>query len=120
MVTFIDAYSGYNQIPMHLDDDEKTSFIMEKGTSYYRVMPFSLKNAGATYQRLINKLSHKQIGVTIKVYISNILVKSYAQSVHVSHLKETFKVLRKSQLKLNPMKCVYGNRAGKFLCFMVS
>ena len=56
LLSFMDAYSGYNQIRMHPDDEEKTSFITDQGTYCYRVMPFGLKNAGATYQRLVNHI----------------------------------------------------------------
>ena len=56
LLSFMDAFSGYNQIFMHLDDQEKTAFITKKGIFYYKVMPFGLKNAGLTYQRLVNKM----------------------------------------------------------------
>jgi hypothetical protein len=56
LFSFIDAFSGYNQILMHLEDQEKTSFITDRGLYCYKVMPFNLKNAGATYQRLVNKM----------------------------------------------------------------
>ncbi|KAI5317410.1 hypothetical protein L3X38_037117 [Prunus dulcis] len=64
----MDAYSGYNQIMMHEDDKAKTFFIIERGTYCYKVMPFGLKNAGATYQRLVNKIFKKQIGKTMEAY----------------------------------------------------
>ena len=69
LLTFMDAFSGYNQILMDKDDQEKTSFITSEGLSCYRVMPFGLKNAGATYQRLMNKMFHNQIGRNVEVYI---------------------------------------------------
>ena len=56
LLSFMDAFSGYNQINMDPDDQEKTSFITVQGTYCYRVMPFGLKNAGATYQRLVNRM----------------------------------------------------------------
>jgi hypothetical protein len=62
LLTFKDAFSGYNQIMMDEGDQEKTSFITSKGLFCYKVMPFGLKNAGATYQRLMNKMFHNQIG----------------------------------------------------------
>jgi hypothetical protein len=62
LLTFIDVFSGYNQIMMNKDDQEKMTFITSKGLFYYRVMPFGLKNAGVTYQRLMNKMFHNQIG----------------------------------------------------------
>ena len=86
LLSFLDAYSGYNQISMHPPDQEKTSFITPKGTYCYRVMPFGLKNAGATYQRLVNKMFHSQIGRTMEVYIDDMLVKSLAAADHIEHL----------------------------------
>ncbi|XP_059664221.1 uncharacterized protein LOC132309996 [Cornus florida] len=75
-LTFLDAYSGYNQIPMNPKDEEKTAFITEKGTYCYKVMPFGLKNAGATYQRLVNKIFDEMLGKTVEAYIDDIVVKS--------------------------------------------
>ncbi|CAL8992759.1 unnamed protein product, partial [Prunus brigantina] len=72
----MDAYSGYNQILMHEDDKAKTSFIIERGTYYYKVMPFGRKNAGATYQRLVNKIFKEPIDKTIEVHVDDMLVKA--------------------------------------------
>ncbi|CAA7016406.1 unnamed protein product [Microthlaspi erraticum] len=72
----MDAFSGYNQIFMHPDDREKTAFITDRGTYCYKVMPFGLKNAGATYQRLVNKMFADQLGRSMEVYIDDMLVKS--------------------------------------------
>ena len=66
LLSFMDAFSGYNQISMVPDDQEKTSFVTAHGTYCYRVMPFGLKNAGATYQRLVNRMFQKQIGTTVR------------------------------------------------------
>ncbi|KAF8095016.1 hypothetical protein N665_0346s0013 [Sinapis alba] len=74
LLSFMDAFSGYNQIMMHPDDRKKTSFIMDHGTYCYRVMPFGLKNAGATYQRLVNKMSADKLGITMEVYIDDMLI----------------------------------------------
>ena len=120
LLTFLDAYSGYNQISMHPPDQEKTSFITPKGTYCYRVMPFGLKNAGVTYQRLVNKMFQFQIGRTMEVYVDDMLVKSLAAAYHVDHLQETFNVLRSYHMKLNPEKCAFGVGSGKFLGFMVN
>jgi hypothetical protein len=76
MLSFLDAYSGYNQIAMHLPDRQKTTFVTDKGLYCYRVMPFGLKNAGATYQRLVNQMFSKQIGRTMEVYVDDMLVKT--------------------------------------------
>ena len=76
LLSFMDAFSGYNQILMHPDDQEKTAFITERGMFCYTVIPFRLKNAGATYQRLVNKMFTDMLGTTMEVYIDNMLVKS--------------------------------------------
>ncbi|CAL2246892.1 unnamed protein product [Prunus armeniaca] len=76
LLSFIDAYSGYNQIFMHPDDQAHTSFITERGLYYYKVMPFGLKNAGATYQLLVNSIFAPLIGNTMEVYVDDMLVKS--------------------------------------------
>src|SRR5256886_8338584 len=102
------------------EDREKTAFITESGTYYYRVMPFGLKNAGAIYQRLVNKLFKHQIGKNIEVYIDDMLVKSTKENDHVKDFAETFEVLKRHNMKLNPQKCVFGVTAGKFLGFMVT
>ena len=120
LLSFMDAYSGYNQIPMYHRDEEHTAFITDRGLYCYKVMPFGLKNAGATYQRLVNKIFADLLGVSMEVYIDDMLVKSAAAQDHVRHLDQTFSVLRKTNMMLNPNKCTFTVRAGKFLGFMVS
>ena len=120
ILTFMDAFSGYNQIVMDESDQEKTSFITSRGLFCYKVMPFGLKNAGATYQRLMNRMFHDQIGRNFEVYVDDMLVKSKEEGDHLDDLRETFETLRKYQLKLNPSKCTFGVYSGKFLGFMVS
>ena len=120
LLTFMDAFSGYNQIRMAEEDQEKTSFITSQGLYYYKVMPFGLKNARATYQRLVNRMFSKQIGRNMEVYVDNMLVKSREELTHLNDLKEMFTTLKQYQMKLNPAKCVFGVVSGKFLGFMVS
>uniref|UniRef100_A0A2N9F1K7 Uncharacterized protein n=1 Tax=Fagus sylvatica TaxID=28930 RepID=A0A2N9F1K7_FAGSY len=120
LLTFMDAFSGYNQIVMDESDQEKTSFITSRGLFCYKVMPFGLKNAGATYQRLMNRMFHDQIGRNVEVYIDDMLVKSKEEDDHLDDLRETFQTLRKYQMKLNPSKCAFGVYSRKFLGFMVS
>ena len=93
LLSFMDAFSGYNQILMNPEDQEKTSFITERGTYCYKVMPFGLKNAGATYQRLVNKMFSMQLGRTMEVYIDDMLVKSSKANDHVLQLQECFNIL---------------------------
>ena len=83
-------------------------------------MPFGLKNAGVTYQMLVNKMFNKQIGRNMKVYMDDMLVKSKEEPTHLDDLRETFAILKQYQMKLNPSKCAFGVASGKFLEFMVS
>ena len=89
LMSFLDAYSGYNQIKINSEDQVKTSFITNFGTYCYNVMPFGQKNDGATYQQLMNKMFEKQIGKTMEVYIDDMLVKSLNAGDHLKYLKET-------------------------------
>jgi hypothetical protein len=120
LLTFMDAFSGYNQIHMDEIDQEKTSFITDRGLYCYKMMPFGLKNAGATYQRLVNKMFRDQIGRNVEVYVDDMLVKSIQTASHIADLRETFGTLRSHKMKLNPAKCAFGVPSGKFLGFMVS
>ena len=95
LLSFMDAFSGYNQILMHPEDQEKTSFVMERGIFCYKVMPFGLKNAGAMYQRLVNKMFSDYLGKTMEVYIDDMLVKSLSTEQHLDHLRQAFEILRK-------------------------
>ncbi|KAL5736657.1 hypothetical protein ACOSQ2_031445 [Xanthoceras sorbifolium] len=102
LLSFMDAYLGYNQIPMCPAYEEHTSFIMDKGLYCYKVMPFGLNNAGATYQRLVNMMFTDQIGKMMEMYVDNMLVKSIKATNHIKHLEEMFQVLKRYQMKLNP------------------
>ena len=102
------------------EDQEKTAFITSQGLYCYQVMPFGLKNAGATYQRLVNQMFEKQIGRNVEVYVDDMLVKSKEEEDHLDDLRETFNTLRQYSMKLNPSKCAFGVSSGKFLEFMVS
>ena len=118
MLSFLDAFSGYHQIPMATVDEEKIVFITPHGLYCYQVMPFGLKNVGATYQRLMTKIFRPLVGCTVEVYIDDIVVKSKTREDHAHHLKEVFHLLRRYDMKLNPSKCVFGVSARKFLGFM--
>ena len=116
----MDAYSGYNQIPMYEPDQEHTSFITDRDLYCYIGMPFGLINAGATYQRLVKKMFEKQIGKTMEVSMDDMLVKSKEAKDHIMHLSKMFGILREYRMKLNPQKCVFGVESGKFFGFMVN
>ncbi|KAL2230962.1 UNVERIFIED_CONTAM: Retrovirus-related Pol polyprotein from transposon [Sesamum indicum] len=120
LFSMMDAYQGYHQIFMAEEDQSKTSFVTERGIYCYKVMPFGLKNAGATYQRLVNRMFEDQIGRTMEVYVDDILVKSSRSHDHIVYLEQTFAMLRKYRMKLNPMKCTFGVTGGKFLGYLVS
>ena len=120
LLSFMDAFLGYNQISMDPSDQENTSFITGWGTYCYRVMPFGLKNAGATYQRLVNGMFQKKIGTFMEVYINDMLVKSIKTELHITHLAKAFQVLKSYNMKLNPAKYLFGVPAGKFLGFIVN
>ena len=83
-------------------------------------MPFGLKNAEATYQRLVTKIFRPLIGRTMEVYIDDMLVKTRERPDHTKHLQETFDLLSMNGMKLNPLKCVFGVSLGKFLSFMAT
>ncbi|KAL0427512.1 UNVERIFIED_CONTAM: Retrovirus-related Pol polyprotein from transposon.6 [Sesamum latifolium] len=116
----MDASQGYHQIMLAPEDRKKVSFITSEGTFCYVAMPFGLKNAGATYQRLVDKIFCLQIGRNVEVYVDDMLVKSKKVKEHVKDLEETFSVLRKYKLKLNPAKCAFGVQGDRFLGFMVT
>ncbi|KAL2241737.1 UNVERIFIED_CONTAM: Retrovirus-related Pol polyprotein from transposon opus [Sesamum indicum] len=118
--SMMDAYQGYHQIYMATEDRIKTSFVTDRGIFCYNVMPFGLKNAGATYQRLVNKMFAQQIGKTMEVYVDDMLVKSHKPDEHLEHLKIAFAIMREHGMKLNPSKCTFGVAGGKFLGYMVS
>ena len=119
-MSFLDAFQGYHQIALSVEDREKTTFITPLGIYCYKVMPFGLKNAGATYQRMVTKMFKNQIGKTMEIYIDDMVVKSRSSQNHLKDLTETFRILRLHKLRLNVSKCVFGVGSGKFLSFMVS
>ncbi|RVW19255.1 Retrovirus-related Pol polyprotein from transposon 17.6 [Vitis vinifera] len=113
MLSFMDGFSGYNQILMAPEDMEKTAFITEWGTYCYRVMPFGLKNAGATYQRAATTLFHDMMHRDVEVYVDDMIVKSRGRADHLDALERFFERIRKFRLRLNPKKCTFGVTSGK-------
>ncbi|XP_065017249.1 uncharacterized protein LOC135643811 [Musa acuminata AAA Group] len=118
-LSFMDAFSGYNQIRMAPEDQEYTAFITDQGVYFYKVMPFGLKNAGATYQRTVNKMFAHQIGRNMEVYVDDMIVKSQEAGAHLADLTEAFATLCRFGMRLNPAKCAFGVTSGKFLGFIV-
>lgn len=120
VLSFLDAHSGYNQIPMYRPDREKTAFITERSNYCYDVMPFGLKNAGATYQRLMDKVFQDQIGKCMEVYVDDMVVRSRSVEEHLLNLEEVLSQVRKFGIRLNPLKCTFGVSVSKFLGFMLT
>jgi hypothetical protein len=119
-LSFLDAYSGYNQIKLKKEDEEKTAFITPYDIFCYQVMPFGLKNAGATYQRMMQNYLGSQIGHNIQVYIDDVVITTKKEESLISDLQESFDNLNRYKLKLNPTKCSFGVSAGQLLGFLVS
>ncbi|KAM2828737.1 hypothetical protein PS2_034502 [Malus domestica] len=105
---------------MHEPDKEKTAFVIKRITYCYKVMPFGFKNTRATYKRLENIMFTKKIGVTTKFYVEDIMVKGKQRSDHIDNLAETFDILRKYKMKLNPAKCTFEVSLGRFIGFKAS
>ena len=120
LFSFMDGFSGYNQIKMALEDMEKTTFVTLWGTFCYKVMSFGLKNARATYQRAMVALFHDMMHKEIKVYVDDMTAKSKTEDEHHVNLRKLFKQLRKYRLRLNPAKCTFGVKSRKLLGFIVS
>jgi hypothetical protein len=120
LMSLLDCYSGYHQIWMKKEDEPKTSFITPSGTYCYLRMPEGLKNAGGRFSRMTAKVLHSQIGRNVLTYVDDIIVKSTKQENHVANLQETFANFRQAGLKLNPEKCVFRVKKGKFLGCLVS
>ena len=119
MFLFMDGFSSYNQIRMLPKDSAKTAFRTPIGNFYYTVMPFGLKNAGATYQRAMTAIFHDMMHREIEVYVDDIVVKSKARENHFHVLRRVFKRCRLYKLRINPLKCAFGVSARKFLGFLV-
>ncbi|GJX50718.1 reverse transcriptase domain-containing protein [Tanacetum coccineum] len=117
---FLDAYKGYHQIKMAKEDEEKIEFITSQGIFCYSKMPFGLRNAGATYQHLVDKAFHKQIGRNLKVYVDDLVIKSCMEDEIIRDIEETFKTLREINMKLNPKKYTFGVEEGMFLGYKVN
>ncbi|KAM2908681.1 hypothetical protein COP2_048165 [Malus domestica] len=120
LLSFMDAYSGYNQILMNPSDQEHTAFTTDRGLYCYKVIPFGLKNARATYQRLVNSMFAEQIGKSMEVYVDDMLVKSKHVDQHITNLSETFTILKRYRMRLMLEMCPKTNHMmilyGHFTC----
>ncbi|GJV42365.1 reverse transcriptase domain-containing protein [Tanacetum coccineum] len=111
---------GYHQIQMAEEDEEKTAFHKNQGVFYYTKMSFGLKNAGATYQWLVDKAFKKQIGRNLEVYADELVIKSHIEQEMLRDIEETFQTLRRINMKLNPKKCTFGAEEGMILGHIVN
>ncbi|GJV85324.1 reverse transcriptase domain-containing protein [Tanacetum coccineum] len=116
---FLDAYKGYHQIKIAEEDEEKTAFVTSQRIFCYLKMSFGLKNAGATYQRLVDKAFQKQIGQNLEVYVDDLFIKSRTEKEVIRDIEEMFKTFGEINMKLNPKKCAFGMRKCTFLGYKV-
>ena len=119
-MSFLDLFQDYHHIPLALDDQERMAFVTPIGNYHYKVIPFGLKNVGATYQRMMNKIFEPQLGRKIEVYIDDMVVKSKLESEHINDLGNIFEILRRHKLRFNASKCPFGAGSWKFLGYMVT
>jgi len=107
MLSTLDLFSGYHQVPMLLEDRDKTCFTTLYGNYNFKVMPFGLCNAPATFQREMNRIFFKLIGICVFVYIDNLIVFSTSIEEHLKHLEQVFSILQNNGLKINLEKCQF-------------
>jgi hypothetical protein len=119
LLCFLDCYSGYHQIAIKEEDQEKTAFITLFGAHCYTTMSFGLKNAGATYQRAIQACFKRQLNKNVEAYMDDVVIKTRNFDKLIANLGETFASLREYRWKLNPNKCVFGVPSGKLLGFII-
>jgi hypothetical protein len=120
LLCFLDCYSGYHQIAIKEEDQEKTTFITPFGAYCYTTMSFRLKNAGATYQRAIQACFKRQLNKNVEAYVDDVVVKTRNSDTLIADLEETFASFREYRWKLNPNKCVFAVPSGKLLGFIIS
>jgi hypothetical protein len=120
LLFFLDCYSGYHQIAIKEEDQEKTAFITPFDAYCYTTMSFGLRNAGARYQRAIQACLKRQLNKNVEAYVDDVVVKTRNSSTLIDDLEETFASLREYRWKLNPNKCVFGVPSGKLLGFIIS
>jgi hypothetical protein len=121
VISFLDGNAGYNKICMAKVDMSKTAFRCPGFISLFEwvVMTFGLKNAGATYQRAMNLILHDWLGFILEIYIDDVVVKSDSMDNHLVYLRIALERIHQYGLKINPLKCVFGVSAGKFLGFII-
>jgi hypothetical protein len=119
-LSFLDAYSGYNQIRLKVKDEDKTAFITPHGVYCYMTMPFGLKNVGSTYQRCMHACLKEQNGRNIEVYVDDIIIRMAKADSLLDNLWETFANLDHYSIKLNPKKCSFRVPTSQLLGYLIS
>jgi hypothetical protein len=119
LLCFLDCYSGYHQIAIKEEDQEKTAFKTPFGAYCYTTMSFGLKNTGATYQQAIQACFKRQLNKNVEAYVDDVVVKTRNSDTLITDLEETFASLREYHWKLNPNKCVFGVPSEKLLGFII-
>ena len=120
VMSFLDGFSGYNQVAVHPDDQEKTAFTTPWGTFMYSKMPFGLMNTGATFQRAMDIAFVGEKDKFILIYLDDITVYSSSHEEHLKHMKRVFLKCRQFGISLNPKKSQFSLRKGKLLGHIVS
>jgi hypothetical protein len=120
LLCFLHCYSGYHQIGIKEEHQEKTAFITPFGSYYYKTMSFGLKNTSATNQRAIQACFKEQLNKNVEAYVDDVVIKTRNSDPLITNLEETFASLREYQWKLNPNKCIFGVPPGKLLGFIIS
>ena len=120
LMSFMDGFSGYNQIKMAPKDMTKTTFTIGWRIYCYTVVPFGLKNVGATYQRIVTALLHDMMHNEVEVNVDDMIVKSKDRRSHIVNLRKFFERIKEYRIRLNPQKCTFGVIAGKLQGFLVS
>lgn len=120
MISLMDGFLGYNRIKIVEEDQHKTTFTTPWGTFCYQVMPFGLKNVGATYQKVMTTIFHDLLQEIMEAYVNDLLGKYKKREEHISILRKIFERIENYKLQLNPKKCVFHVTLGKFLGFIVS
>ena len=120
LMSFMVGFLGYNQIKMASRNMTKTTFTIERGIYFHTVMPFGIKNVGATYQRIATALLHDMMHDEVEVYVDDMIMKSQDREGHIANLRKFFERIREYRLRLNPQKCTFGVTTRKLLGFLVS
>jgi hypothetical protein len=119
-MALLDYFSGYHEISLHEEDEEKTSFITPCGTYCYLRMPEGLCNASSTFCRMTKAALKDQVDRNVLSYVDDIVMVNKKRENYITDLAETFTNMHEVRLKLNPLKCVFGITKGNVLGCLVS